>query len=100
MSRPIGASARAAIVAASCCGLVACQLDAADVEWQRGPIVYGSDGRAEYFDVDDPTLRERMAWSIVALVPNQWLDAATGNLTASAPTWQAADAICPDELYA
>jgi trypsin-like peptidase len=100
MGRPIRASARVALVAASCCGLLACQLDAADVEWRREPIVYGSDGRAEYFDVGDPTLRERMARSIVALVPNEWLDAATGTLAASAPTWQEADAICPDELYA
>jgi hypothetical protein len=65
----------------------------------RSTLVYGVDGRSEYFERAEPAVRERLALSSVALVPNLWLDGASGELTAAAPTSRELDGVCPDERF-
>lgn len=63
------------------------------------PIVYGEDGRGEYF-AGESSIHALFAQSSVALIPNRLLDSGGANLASLAPTWGARDHICSGEPFA
>lgn len=67
---------------------------------QRLPIVYGLDGRTDYFETADPAARARMAESTVALIANGALDRAAGRIVPGAPSWGEVAGLCAGEPFA
>jgi hypothetical protein len=64
------------------------------------PIVYGADDRRDYFQLDRPEVQERMAASMVALVPRKLLRQSAGGVEIVAPRWGEVEGLCPGEPFA
>lgn len=79
--------------------VAACAAEPPDVATQVGRIVYGTEDRREYFAVDDPTIRSRVAMSMVALVPRRSLGTSGGGLATDLPTWRQKAELCPGEPF-
>jgi hypothetical protein len=77
-----------------------CAADATASGEQRAPIVYGSDGRLEYFQMHDVTARAGIAHSTAVLVLNRWLDREHARIAGDAPTLAAAERLCAGEPFA
>jgi hypothetical protein len=64
------------------------------------PIVYGADDRREYFEVDRPDVRARVAASAVALVRRSQLRQGPAGVVVTAQPWAEAAGLCPGERFA
>ncbi len=62
-------------------------------------VVYGQDGRRDYFELSDASLQQLMTTSSVALIANEWLDMATGRPLVGAPIWGEELGMCAGEPY-
>ena len=69
------------------------------LERSASPIVYGQDGRQEYYEAGEST-RRLMAESVVALVPNSELERQGPAGLASAVSYGSAANLCPGERFA
>jgi hypothetical protein len=80
-------------------GLVsACSAPRSSINVVENAIVYGADGRKEYYEIDEPSKRIRLANAMVALIPKSDLDL---NKEVKINTDSLGDlaGLCPDELY-
>jgi hypothetical protein len=88
---------RFSIVLIGCCS---CSQGLLSSERLQQTVVYGEDGRREYYEAADPLVQERFSRSSVALIANSYLEGSAPRISASAPTWSAKADVCPDEVFA
>jgi hypothetical protein len=87
-----------ATVAAAC---VSCSDGLLSSERLQQAVVYGVDGRREYYEAADPRIQQRFARSSVALIADRYIGGtAPPYLTANTPTWGESHDVCPDEAFA
>jgi hypothetical protein len=91
MNRPSQA-ALLALLAAACDG-------PPPLEIGRQALVHGRDDRQEYFESASAAVRDRVAGSVVALVPRKALTPAPDGFAPRADSWQQTDGLCPGERF-
>jgi hypothetical protein len=80
--------------------VAACASEPHDVAVRSTPVVYGTDDRREYFDVQSAETRALVERSLVALVPKRALARVDGRWEVRAPSLRQAAALCPDDPFA
>jgi hypothetical protein len=79
--------------------LLACGADVTSSGKRADAIVYGPDGRAEYFE-SSPDVQSRMSESVVALVPRSQLHPRTGKVMVESASLGNVVGLCPGEPFA
>jgi hypothetical protein len=85
---------------AACSGESSAVSVAGDSVAERGSmIVYDSDDRREYFELDEPAIQQLMRAQSVALMNDDSAASLLAN-PASVPTWAETEGLCPEEPFA
>lgn len=74
--------------------------DDSPVAPQRSAIIYDGDGRQELFEVDDPSVRDRVESSLVAFIPRDLVQLQDGRVAVDAPSLAERDGVCADDRFA
>ena len=56
-------------------------------EVSRQPVIYGTDDRREFYDIEPPSLRDFVRRNSIALVASDQVMIADGNVSLAGPTW-------------
>jgi hypothetical protein len=86
------------LVAAALC-LAACAAGVGDGERRTRALVYGEDDRLEYYDVAAAESRERIAQSMVALIPRGAISVRGREVEISAASWGELGGLCPRQRF-
>jgi len=84
------------------CGLLSCSADAptTKVHSIAAPLVYGDDDRREYFEVDEPVWRDRLARSTLAMVHRHLVTMhADGAVSLAEQKYGELHDVCPGEPF-
>src|SRR5215472_14005595 len=89
--------ARAASMAALAALASGCAAPTADRDAeQREPVIYGTDDRREYYQLDDPALRALVDRTSVVLTPRAAVTPAGDAVHLEGPSWRAQAQLCAD----
>jgi hypothetical protein len=71
----------------------------AALDFESRPIVYGADNRKEYFEVDDQSIRTRVAQSMAVLIPRRFLQQTPDGFSVTALPGTQSQQLCPEEAF-
>jgi hypothetical protein len=96
----IDREARQGLFAAVALGCLGCAVQAEEkMASVAEPLIYGTDDRKQYYEIDDDSVRALIANSSVALLPKSAVVVGDGSVALQGPAWRAADNLCPDVRF-